>query len=65
MERILRNLIERESGNSAQWLKDNRLCVAGSKNKLFGIGTQQLRKANIVNDAKITVDGQEINETSS
>ena len=29
------------------------------------IGTQQLRKAKIVNDAKITVDGQEINETSS
>ena len=29
------------------------------------IGTQQLRKAKIMNDAKITVDGKEINETSS
>ena len=30
---VVRDLIEREAGNSAQWLKDNRLCVAGSKIK--------------------------------
>ena len=35
----LRNSIEREAGNSAQWLKDNRLCVAGSKSKFLMIGT--------------------------
>ena len=35
---VLRNLIEQEAGNSAQWLKDNRLCVAGSKSKLMIIG---------------------------
>ena len=29
------------------------------------MGTQKLRKAKIVNDAKIIVDGQEIDETSS
>ena len=27
----LRESIEQEAGNSAQWLKDNRLCVAGEK----------------------------------
>ena len=25
----LKNLIQQEASNSAQWLKDNRLCVAG------------------------------------
>ena len=27
----LRSAIEREAGNSAKWLNDNRLCVAGGK----------------------------------
>ena len=61
----LRQSIEREAGNSAQWLKDNRLCVAGSKSKLLVIGTQRLKNTKIVNETKITVDGQEITETTS
>ena len=32
---VLSNLIEHEAGNSAQWLTDNRLCVAGDKSKLL------------------------------
>ena len=36
----LKESIEHEAGNSAQWLKDNRLCVAGSKSKLLVIGTK-------------------------
>ena len=62
---VLRNLIEQEAGNSAQWLKDNRLCVAGSKSKLMIIGTKQMRRSKITSEAKIVVDGQEIAETAS
>ena len=61
----VRNSIEREAGNSAQWLKDNRLCVAGSKSKFLMIGTSQLRKSKINKEFKIVVDNQEITETSS
>ena len=61
----LRYSIEREAGNSAQWLKDNRLCVAGSKSKLLVIGTNQMRRSKLSEELKIVVDGQEIVETSS
>ena len=62
---VLRNLIEQEAGNSAQWLKDNRLCVAGEKSKLMIIGTKKLRSLKVDNELKIKVDGKEIVETSS
>ena len=55
----LRDSIEREAGNSAQWLKDNRLCVAGSKSKLLVIGTNQMRRSKLSEELKIVVDGQE------
>ena len=61
----LRDSIEREAGNSAQWLKDNRLCVAGNKSKLLVIGTNQMRRSKLSEELKIVVDGQEIVETSS
>ena len=35
---ILRNIIEQEAENSANWLADNRLCVAGERSKLLVIG---------------------------
>ena len=38
---VARDSIQREAGNSAQWLKDNRLCVAGSKSKLLVVGTKK------------------------
>ena len=60
-----RDSIEREAGNSAQWLKDNRLCVAGNKSKFLMVGTSQLRKSKIKKEFKIVVDNQEIQETSS
>ena len=62
---VLRNSIEREAGNSAQWLTDNRLCVAGNKSKLLVIGTRQLRTSKVMDQVKIKVDNQEIVETSS
>ena len=61
----LKESIEHEAGNSAQWLKDNRLCVAGSKSKLLVIGTSKMRQSKIDNEMKIVVDNQEIIETSS
>ena len=62
---VLRDLIEQEAGNSADWLRDNRLCVAGAKSKLMVLGTRQMRATRIKREAKIVVDGKEIVETSS
>ena len=62
---VLRNSIENEAGNSAQWLKDNRLCVAGDKSKLLVIGTRKLRSSKLTEKTTITVDNKEIVETDS
>ena len=60
----LKETIEREAGNSAQWLKDNRLCVAGEKSKLLVLGTSELRVSKPDDtEAKIVVDGKEITES--
>ena len=62
----LREKIQRETGNSAQWLKDNRLCVAGEKSKLLIIGTSELRTSkHLSDDMKILVDGKEVIASSS
>ena len=39
--------------------------MAGSKSKFLMIGTNQLRKSRIDKEFKISVDDQEISETSS
>ena len=62
---VLKDSIEREAGNSAQWLTDNRLCVAGNKSKLLVIGTSRLRASKLTTKMNIKVDNQEIIETSS
>ena len=61
----LRYLIEREAGNSAQWLRDSRLCVAGDKSKLLVVGTRQLRASRVTHDMQIVVDNKEILESKS
>ena len=61
----LRQLIEQEANNSANWMKDNRLCVAGEKSKLLIIGTKSLRASKVDTVAKIVVDTKEITETAS
>ena len=61
----LNNLIQQEAGNSARWLKDNRLCVAGEKSKLLILGTSKLRKSKLTNIMSIQVDDKEIFETES
>ena len=61
----LRDSIEQEAGNSAQWLKDNRLCVAGEKSKLLVIGTKQLKASKSLREMTISVDNKEITESKS
>ena len=61
----LNNLIQQEAGNSARWLKDNRLCVAGEKSKLLILGNSKLRKSKFDNIMSIQVDDKEIFETES
>ena len=61
----LKNLIQKEAENSAMWLSDNGLCVAGDKSKLLVVGTRQRRKQKLNNKMSINVDGQEIVETES
>ena len=62
---VLVNLIEQEANNSASWMKDNRLCVAGEKSKLLIIGTKSLKASKAVTETRIVVDGKEIIETES
>ena len=62
----LNEKIQIEAQNSAQWLKDNRLVVAGEKSKLLIIGTSEMRATKQLRDnMKILVDGKEIIESSS
>ena len=58
-------LIQQEARNSAEWLTDNRLCVAGDKSKLLVIGTRKLRKSKLGEKMTIEVDGKEIMESES
>ena len=61
----LHRLIQQEATNSADWLSDNRLCVAGEKSKLLIIGTNKLKKQKLREKLKIEVDGKEIVESDS
>ena len=64
--KMLNVKIQKEAENSAQWLKDNRLCVAGDKTKLLILGTAQMKAAKALNeDMKIVVDGKEVIESIS
>ena len=60
--------IASEANLSAQWLEDNRLCVAADKSKLLIIGTQKLKTSKIGNNEgqyEIKVNDQIIRESSS
>ena len=62
----LRNLMEQEAGNSAHWLKDNRLCVAGNNSKFLVVRTTMMRwSRGFIGEMKILVDDKEIKESSS
>ena len=57
--------IQIEADNSSQWLKDNRMCVAGEKSKLLVIGTKKLRDLKLDQPLSINVDGKLVIETRS
>ena len=61
----LKELIQIEADNSASWLSDNGLCVAGDKSKLLVIGTRQRRNQKMNHKMSINVDGKEVVETAS
>ena len=61
----LQHLIQQEAENSASWLSDNKLCVAGDKSKLLVIGTRQRRNLKLSGKMSIHVDGKEVVETES
>ena len=44
---ILNAKIQTEADNTASWLKDNRLCVAGEKSKLLILGTREMRASKL------------------
>ena len=61
----LKDLIQQEAGNSARWLTDNKLSVAGDKSKLLIVGTKQMRNQKLRDELVISVDGKNIVETGS
>ena len=50
---VVRQLTEKEANNSASWLKDNRLCVAGEKRKLLIVGTKKLKALKVPQKLKL------------
>ena len=57
--------LQREVDTSLNWLKDNRLWVAGDKSKILIVSTKQLRRARLRNKLAIVVDQDIIEETTS
>ena len=58
--------IQHEADNSCDWLRDNRMCVAGEKSKFVIVGTKELKKIRCENrELSILVDGKEVKETRS
>ena len=57
--------LQREVNNCVNWLKDNRLCVAGDKSKILIVSTKQLRRTRLRNKLAIVVDQDIIEETNS
>ena len=58
--------IQHEADNSCDWLRDNRMCVAGQKTKLMIVGTKELKNIKVGDrEHSIMVDGQLVEETRS
>ena len=58
--------MQAEADNSCEWLKDNRMCVAGHKSKLLIVGTKELRRSKLDRrEPSIKVDGKIVKETQS
>ena len=57
--------LQREVNYSVNWLKDNRLCVAGDKSKLLIVGTEQLKRTRLNSKLAIVADQDIIEETKN
>ena len=57
--------LQKEVENTVDWLKDNKMCVAGGKSKFMIIGTQRFRAVSQVENLSINVDGSQIEESVS
>ena len=58
--------MQHEADNSCDWLRDNRMCVAGDKSKFLVIGTKELKRIRCKDrELAIVVDGKEVKETRS
>ena len=58
--------IQHEANLSCNWLKDNRMCVAGDKSKLLILGTKELKRSKLGDQVhSIVVDGKTVTETRS
>ena len=62
---LLHQKIQQVAISSAEWLQDNRMCVAGSKSKLLVIGTKRLRSMKQADQLEIQVDNMMVKETRS
>ena len=62
----LKELIERESNNSAKWLNDNRLCVNVGKSRLLIAGSKNSKRSlEITSKTSISIEGEEVTESTS
>ena len=51
--------IQHEADLSCEWLRDNRMCVAGEKSKLLIVSTEELRRSRLGDqELSILVDGK-------
>ena len=62
----LERKIQSEAEHSADWLRHNRMVVAGEKSKLVVLGTKELRAKKLADiKLEIVVDGKQVRETRS
>ena len=61
----LKEKIQKEADLSVNWLKDNRMCVAGDKSKLLINGTRQPKDKKVLQPIEIRVDGKMVQEIRS
>ena len=63
-EELTEKLVK-ETQNTVEWLKDNKMVVAGGKSKILVVGTDQLRRTRLTAKISINIDGTMIEESRS
>ena len=57
--------LQNEVDKTVEWLKDNRMCVAGDKSKILIVGTRELRATRITDEKSLIIDGNRVAESKS